>query len=281
MFGRISLYTVLVLAIVGALSMLTQLPYETFEDVFQGASVERATPTAASWVLFDPETGAVHDGVEIDTVRPIASVTKLFTAYASVKSGKLKEWTVINWNDLYTEGRSGKLSHGDRVTLRDLLFPLLIESSNDAGTALERALGPSFHSEISALSETLNLEHTRIVDGSGLSSQNVSTTRELAVFYSYLRREAALPISITTLPLYIKGSVGLVNNDPARAIPGFQGGKHGYTDEAGRTFIGTFLLPDTGEEIGIAFLGSEDITHDIELLLSVAARQGMASKVGK
>lgn len=270
MIGRVSLYTVLALAIVSALLLVSYFSFQLSDEVSQEASVGSGVPTAASWARFDPRTGNVIDGADIDAVRPIASITKLFTAYVAVHSGRLHHETIINWNDLYTEGRAGKLMHGDRMSLRELLFPLLLESSNDAGTALFRALESVRDNELDALMVVLNLEDTRIVDGSGLSSGNVSSASELARVYAYLRESVPLVLQVTALRMYVHDGMGWVNNNPVRDIPGFVGGKHGFTYEAGRTFVGSFVLEDTGEEVGVVLLDSEDIVRDVELILSGA-----------
>lgn len=223
--------------------------------------------TTDTWALFDPDTGEILRGENLDEVRPIASITKLFTAYAATKSDLLDSAVTISWSDLNTEGRAGKLTYGERHTVRELLFPLLIESSNDAGEALRRALGNDFALELDILERELGLASTVIVDGSGLSPENVSTVADLSRFYSFLRREHPHILDITKLKLYIGEEHGWVNNDPARELPGFSGGKNGYTYEAGRTFVGTFTIPETDREVGVVFLGSTNFSSDMNLLM--------------
>lgn len=221
--------------------------------------------TAHAWALFDTTTGEVIGGEQVDTALPIASITKLFTAFVVMHSPRKDEAFSIRESDVDTNGRAGKLSAGEIVTPYTLLFPLLIESSNDAGVAIARYLDREYVQSVNNLVTEEGLTATHIVDPSGLSADNVSTPRELARFFVTLKHTYPHTIDITRLRMYIGTHSGYVNNNPASALSSFRGGKHGYTDEAGRTFIGTFELHE-GKEIGIVLLGSSDLLHDISIL---------------
>lgn len=225
-------------------------------------------PSAKAWGIFDPTTGQVLKGVNTNERHAIASVTKLFVAESVLRSSRKGETFTISSSDLETEGRAGKLEYGEKVTPYALLFPLLIESSNDAGEAIRRFLGEEFDDSLKNIESSLSLNDTYIFDASGLSSQNVSTVHDLAILYSYVRNTHPHILDITQLRTYIGPHTGYVNNDPARTFPNFAGGKHGYTPEAGRTFVGSFTLPDSQKEIGIILLGSDNLTSDIEKILT-------------
>jgi D-alanyl-D-alanine carboxypeptidase len=174
----------------------------------------------------------------------------------------------ITYADLAPEGRAGKLVYGEQVTPYSLLFPLLIESSNDAGEAIKRFLGTEFDTSLHDIETELALTETHIVDGSGLSAQNTSSPHDLARLYAYLKKTHPHILDITQLDTYIGPRTGYVNNDPAHSLPNFVGGKHGYTPEAGKTFVGSFIVPDSKREVGIVLLGSNDLLSDIEKLLA-------------
>lgn len=226
------------------------------------------TPTAKAWAIFDPKTGAILSGVQSEKSYPIASVTKLFIAETALRSSEKNTAFTITYADLATEGRAGKLVYGETVTPYSLLFPLLIESSNDAGEAIKRFLGKEYDTSIHEIEDQLLLTQTHIVDGSGLSPQNTSSAHDLAILYTYIKKTHPHILDITQLGTYIGPRTGYVNNDPARSLPNFVGGKHGYTPEAGKTFVGSFTLPHSNKEIGIVLLGSDDLLHDIEKLLA-------------
>ncbi len=222
--------------------------------------------TTDTWGIFDPRTGTILKGENLDTSRPIASVSKLFTALCVMMSEKQYEPFTIRFSDIETEGRSGKLQAGSRMSPYELLFPLLIESSNDASVAIARFTGDACTTSVSTVSESLSLSHTRIAEPSGLSAKNTSTVRDLSVFFSYLYDAQPHLLDISRLPVYVASSTGYVNNNPAVHMDAFIGGKVGFTPEAGHTFLGAFGDSDRGREVGVVLLGSTDLEHDLQIL---------------
>ena len=257
------------------------LPTHT-EQITESTAVATTTLsqplTTDTWGVFDPETGVILSGENLDAERPIASVSKLFTAYVVMESDKKDDAFTITAADVATLGRSGKLSYGEMVTPYTLLFPLLIESSNDAAVAISRYMGPEFDAHIRSVTETLALSHTRIVEPSGLSARDISSVRDLAIFYAYLAKNEPHILDITRLPIYIALRDGYMNNNPAVKIDSYKGGKHGFTDEAGRTFVGAFE-GENGKDVGVVLLGSTDLLHDIEILRTQGAKFAIASDI--
>jgi D-alanyl-D-alanine carboxypeptidase len=245
-----------------SLSFIPQQQPQVHEDVKMSPPVL----TTDVWGVFDVASGEVIIGDNIDTVRPIASITKLFTGEAVLKSAKKGEKFWITYSDIETEGRAGKLQYGEYVSPYELLYPLLLESSNDAGHAIQRYLGEEYMSTISSVTSSLGLSHTVIYDGSGLSPRNVSTVRELATYYVHVKQEEPHLLDITQVRTFITDRDGYLNNNPARGFDSFRGGKHGFTDEAGRTFVGSFITQQSTREVGVILLGSNDLRGDIDLL---------------
>jgi len=172
------------LLIVGVLVFTNHKHYSEVISVVTATEIKEVPElTAKTWGLFDVETGLVIEGYDVDVVRSIASITKLFTAYSVVSLERQEEEALLVWQDVVTEGRSGKIVLGDTKTLHDLFFPLLIESSNDAGAAIGRVLGVERVFAIERLSDELKLNDTVIKDSTGLSARNVSTVTDLSKFF--------------------------------------------------------------------------------------------------
>ncbi len=271
MRNRIGIILLVVCAVVLVISghhdELTRAPESTDEAAI-AIPVYSAEMTTDTWGIFNPETGEIIAGRNVGIEHAIASVTKLFTAYAVLESEKKEAPVTVLWSDLNAEGRAGKLRYGQQLKLDELLFPLLLESSNDAGEAISRSLGSEFKSSVESLKTELALDHTYINDATGLSDLNVSNINDLAKFYAHLKAVHPRISDITQLRLYIGDEVGWVNNDPARALSNFTGGKHGFTDTAGRTFVGTFARSSGDTDIGIILLGSTNLTSDITTALN-------------
>lgn len=227
--------------------------------------------TTDTWGIFDPKTGAVLAGNNLDEERPIASISKLFTALAVVESNRKNDAFTITETDVNTEGRSGKLKFGEMVTPYTLLFPLLIESSNDAAVAIARYLDDEFISVLTDTKKSLALNHTNISEPSGLSLHNTSSVSDLAIFYAYLADSHPHILDITRLKMYVALRTGYINNNPAAQFPTYSGGKHGFSPEAGRTFVGAFHDSKENTDVGMVILGSSDLKHDIEVLKSQSA----------
>lgn len=267
MFGRVALYSTFFMSVAALIFMviLTREVARYSAENLPAQVPASVSVSAPSWALFNPETGDILRGSGEDEVRPIASITKLFTAGAVMESERRHDAFTLVYSDIATEGRSGKLFYGERYTPYELLFPMLIESSNDAAVAVARELGGEFPLYVSNVLKQLVLTKTVVVEPSGLSPENVSTVRELAKFYAYLRETYPHVLDITQLRVYINSHTGYVSNNPAREFDAFTGGKNGYIPEAGRTFVGTFKTRDG--EVGIVLLGSTDVARDIEKLL--------------
>jgi len=263
---------VIVLFLVGLISLFSIGSTVVVSEQPQGPTVreqlEEVSLTASSVYVFD----RTHDRVllerEEDSVRPIASIVKLFTAHVANTSAVIDQDALIEWQDFSTEGNAGALWLGEEYTVRELLFPLLLSSSNDAGTAVYRAIGHNtFYGALELLYQRAELTDTQITDPTGLYATNKSTARELAQFLDYLETEDPYILDITAVSSHVGNYRGWINNSPARTYDSFRGGKHGYIPEAGRTFAGLFET-DAAKYI-VVLLGSDDIAPDLEKIIAV------------
>lgn len=223
--------------------------------------------TATAYAVFEVESGTILASANTSTVLPIASVTKLATAAAIIDSPDIEEETTITYSDLLADGRAGKLEIGERYTYRQLLFPLLLESSNDAAAVYERVTGDGVIADMNTLAEEVGMTATKFADASGLSDGNVSTVGDLLQLTRHLVREYPEVLDITRLKTHMGPYSGLVNNSPV-IERGYRGGKHGYTYAAGRTLVAVFAEPfEAGPvEIGYVILGSDNLATDTETL---------------
>ena len=236
-------------------------------DTFLISSDTTPTLTAASWQVFDVETGTVLFSHEPAVMRPIASVTKLTTGAALLENQDLFAPTTITFADVATESRAGRLAVGETYRQHTLLFPLLLESSNDAAAALARTES-GLVSAMNRYAAQLGLYRTAFADSSGLSNGNISTVDDLSVLLRHLYLNSRHLIDISSLKHYLTPEAGWVNNNPFRYHSGYIGGKHGYTPAAGQTAAVIFeeSLNDYDRLIGYVLLGSSDLVVDTDKL---------------
>jgi D-alanyl-D-alanine endopeptidase (penicillin-binding protein 7) len=121
-----------------------------------------------------------------DEVTPIASLTKLMTAIVTLEGGQpLEESIAIDMDDLdFVKGTRSRLRMGTELTRREMLRLALMASENRAASSLSRSYPggtPAFVAAMNAKARALGMAHTHYADATGLSPENVSTARDLAV----------------------------------------------------------------------------------------------------
>ncbi|MCP6726670.1 MAG: serine hydrolase [Patescibacteria group bacterium] len=210
----------------------------------------------------------------------IASLSKLMTALVILKQYPLNKEVYITQEFIDTEENFGKLKEGDIFEVQDLLYPLLMESSNDAAVALASVVGEAAFVDLMNLeAKNLGLFNTLFIDAAGLdpdfpeTSLNLSTSRDLTKLIKYIITTYPQIFDILGLEefkLYdararfhhtlINTNELLENNDwPTNVI----GGKTGWTPEAKGALILVLESPkDKGYLINIV-LGSNDRFGDM------------------
>lgn len=228
---------------------------------------------ADSYLVADIDTGDVYAEAGSSEKRPIASLTKLMTALVANETisfdKRLKVAEGFLTNPRKPEDRTPK-----QFVVGDLLYPLLMQSSNHIADALAEYYGrASFVSWMNTEARALDMRDTAYADPSGLSPENVSTPDDLFRLASYIARKKSFIWKITRTPdrtiVARDGSSYAVKNvnAPANADP-FEGGKIGYTDEANNTMVSVLNVPgqDRIHRIVIIVLGSDDHEKDTRAL---------------
>ena len=218
--------------------------------------------------VFDMKTGVVLASSNDTIVVPIASIAKLFTGATVVSTVNLHATTSINWTDLEAEGDAGKLSYGDEYSYQELLFPLLLESSNDAAATINRSAGKILLTNMNVMSKDVGALDTVFTDPSGFDDNTVSTAHDLQLLLTSVYYNQPRIFDITVLPQYIGTQAGWMNNNPFANDKGYRGGKHGYTTAAKRTAVAIFDEEIDGRPVTIGYiiLGSENLKADMEKL---------------
>jgi D-alanyl-D-alanine carboxypeptidase len=254
---------------------------ETIEDV-EGISEEskytdkspESFPrlTAQSYLVADLDTGEILYEKNATTTYPIASVTKLMTALVSIESAKDQEKEVfIGYEAVNAYGYQGNLSVGDRISLNDLLYPLLLESSNDAAEALAIHRGREFFlKSMNYRAQTLGMNDTYYRDPSGLSFKNVSTSSDLLKLLQYINENREYIFYVTREKKYAIEGHSWYNTSHFLNDDGYVAGKNGFTDEAQHSLVTVFDLPlvefDT-RRIAIILLKAQATERDTRAVL--------------
>lgn len=191
-------------------------------------------------------------GKNANDIQPIASITKLMTALVFLENNPGWETTYVIGRDDMIEGGKLNLFRGEEIKLRDIFKTSLIASDNGATMALVHASGLTEEEFVKKMNEKalmLGLVDTNFQDPIGLSDDNVSTAREVAL----LAKEALAKPEITEATesksyrfTTLDGREKMVEStdyllfDPEDNQFQVIGGKTGYTDKAGYCFVGRF-----------------------------------------
>jgi D-alanyl-D-alanine carboxypeptidase (penicillin-binding protein 5/6) len=156
------------------------------------AAAPRPEPEARSWALIDARTGAVLDSHAAARSLPVASTTKLMTAYVALQELPLDKMVrAAPYHPIYGESLLG-LRTGQRISVRDLLYGLILRSGNDAAHDLALAAAgslPRFVAQMNRRAAALGLADTHYANPVGLDQRgNYSSARDLATLTQHLLR---------------------------------------------------------------------------------------------
>jgi D-alanyl-D-alanine carboxypeptidase len=199
--------------------------------------------------LFDPVRGWLLYQKNADELRPVASLTKIMTLLVATSSSSLDQSVTIgpdvaalvNSNNSYMG-----VSAGERLTLRELLYGLMLVGGNDAALAIaDTANGgaPAFVAKMNLRAAQLGLRHTHFVSADGVSDANISSARDLAALSAIVilqpdivqitgMRHLTIPATATHTRFDLTNTNDLLPG-AANAYAGVNGVKTGYTDSAG------------------------------------------------
>jgi len=227
--------------------------------------------TALAYIVGDLNTGEVILSKNQEKKLPIASISKLMTALVTSEIMSSDETTKVSKKALSTNGTNGELKSGEKIKISDLLYPLLLESSNDAAEVLAEFFDrDSFIAKMNQQAEILKMSGTSYEDPSGLSPNNQSTASDIFKLTGYLNQKKPEILKITTKRSYSIKNHSWSNISQFLGEEGYFGGKSGYTDEAKQTVVSNFLLPlgQSGlRPISITLLSSSDRQKDVKNIL--------------
>ena len=217
--------------------------------------------------MIEVSTGAVACATNPDQRRSIASTTKLMTALLTLERAKLSDtYTAANYFPSAAESQIG-LDRGEKMSVRDLMRGLLVESANDAAVTLAEGVSGSRKAFVRAMNrraQQLKLTNTHYANPIGLDEQgNYSTARDLVRLAVALRTNRffrtttdrpAVRLTTGNRPRTFDNRNTLV-----RARDWINGVKSGHTNQAGYVLVGSGR-DGRGIQLVSAVLGTPSVT---------------------
>lgn len=224
--------------------------YELYSDISSVTSssvaniVEPSINSRAA-IIYERSSGTILYGKAENEKRKMASTTKIMTAIVVIENSNLEDIVTVSSKAAGTGGSRLGLHTNDKISIKNLLYGLLLCSGNDAAVALAEQVGgdiPNFANLMNSKAVSLGLSSTHFVTPHGLDDDNHYTTAyELALITNYaLKNEVfsslvntkTYTISINNYPKTLSNTNELLGN-----LDGVYGVKTGFTNGANRCLV--------------------------------------------
>lgn len=228
----------------------------------QPAKSQGPVLTARAYLVGDIDTGEIY--MELDSLQPlpVASMSKLITAFAATDMFPDDMPVYIDAESAKAPPDTSNLRVGDQMTLAEALYPLLLDSSNVAAESIASSSKDrtKFLESMSGYAWEVGMEGAFFADPSGVSPRNVSSARGLFALARYLvfSRQDILELTRTPSTFLASttdhGAYVFTSTHPFVSDPRFIGGKTGRTPEAGETMM--TIMEVKGRKVAVIVLGS-------------------------
>lgn len=205
-----------------------------------------------SMITIEASTGRILYAKDENKKLPMASTTKILTAIIAIENTKdIDKKHEIPKSAVGVEGSSIYLKKGEHLSIRELLYGLMLRSGNDSAVAIAEIVSGSVEKFVQAMNkkcEKLGLINTHIVTVNGLHDENhYSSAADLAKLTAYALNNETFAEIVSTKEKCISAELDkkygyryLKNkNKLLNMIRGADGVKTGYTTKAGKCFVGS------------------------------------------
>lgn len=244
----------------------TSIEKSVLKSISNGLPSEKSPPavprpTAKAYLIGNVGDGTVYFGLNIKVPLPVASMSKLVTAMAALYKMPATSTVEITAEEAAYPPDQSNLKPGERFTMDELLYPMLLSSSNVAAEALASSADRAKFLELmSSYAWEIGMPATFFADPSGLDPRNTASAEDIFALAKYLYDFHPDILAITRSPSFEiattsdHGSHSFASIHPFVKDPRFIGGKTGRTPQAGETML-TILRID-GQPIAFIVLGS-------------------------
>lgn len=208
----------------------------------------KALDTSKSSVVMDLNSGRVLYQKNANEKRLIASITKIMTAIITLENISLNKEIKVGEEVLKMYGTNIYVEVGEKITIKDLLYGLLLRSGNDASVILANAVSKNeeeFIKLMNTKAQEIGMKNSTFSNPHGLDeeSKNYSTAYDMALLSKYAyQNKTYRKISATkkyTTKTNNKTYLWYNRNKLLTNYENCTGGKNGYTPSAGRTLVTT------------------------------------------
>ncbi len=250
------------------------------DSAFNASEVATDFPeiSALSFVVADTRTGEILFSHNENARLPIASTTKILTCLTVLENARLDDIVTVSAGACGVEGSSVYLYEGEKISVKDLLYALMLESANDAAVCLAEHVSGSvseFATLMNERAKSLSLSNSHFNNPHGLEdAEHYSTAFDLARLWCEAMKNDTFREIVSTKSYRID----LPETDEYRFLSNHNkllktneyciGGKTGYTKNAGRCLVTGAQY--NGAELVVVTLNDPNDWSDHEALFEKA-----------
>ena len=250
------------------------------------AELDPPEVSAQNAILIEANSGEVlYEKNASDKAYP-ASITKIMTAFLAIENGTLDKKVKVSANASGVEGSSIYLASGEMISLRDLVYGLMLRSGNDAAIAISEAIGGSTDNFVIMMNKKareLGACNTHFMNPNGLHDQeHYTTAKDMALIARAAMKNSEFKKIAATKSWVTDRGEGKYNyfynkNKVVYQYNGGTGIKIGYTKAAGRTLVAS--SERDGMELICVVMNAPDWFQDTYKLMDYAYSQFETAKV--
>ena len=224
-----------------------KINYDEINEIIQTTTSISEMPSinSRSAVVIDRNSKRILYGKNEKDKRPMASTTKIITALLVIEKGNFNDIVTVSKKAAITGGSRLGLKTNDKITVKDLVYGLMMVSGNDAAVALAEYIAgdvKSFADLMNERAKQIGLENTHYVTPHGLdSNEHYTTAYELAILADYALNNKTFANIVKTqnYSVAINGYSKNLNNtnELLGYLNGVYGVKTGFTNGAGRCLV--------------------------------------------
>lgn len=217
--------------------------------IFVPVSVKAIRTSATSAILMDMDSGRILYAKDIHNARSVASISKIMTAIVAIDSEQLKDKVIVGDEIDKAYGSGIYIKKGEKLTLQDLLYGLMLRSGNDAALAIANHVGENtedFIKQMNDKASVLGMKNSVFRNPHGLDQEdggNVSTAYDMAKLTSYAMKNKTYQKIVSTKKYTLKTNKNTyVWHNKNKLLSRYEyttGGKTGFTEIARRTLVTT------------------------------------------
>ena len=228
---------------------------------------------SASFAVYDCDNEQILTGKDPNKKLPVESLVKIMTVYIAYEYESLEKITfdeliTTSSQAAHTPGPTAFISPGDKFSVRNALYAIIISSCNDVTIALAEHIAGSENEFVELMNlhaSGLGMTNTKFVDCTGRSDENYTTANDLALLLETMVEKHPNYMEISKIKYDEEtfrngtGKFSLENtNKFLKFVPDSEGLKLGYSAGAKYCLATTYKDKDKDRRLIVVLLGAED-----------------------